>query len=258
MRRPCDSDDDRDDRVHRIAGTICLAARQFDRAVPCQGGAASHPCRRTCRPATDHREAGQALVGRAYLPLSSRSRRGHPAHRHNAPDSGPPPREIALSAAGSQTSRRSAFRSLLAAAGAAAAGLLGGKAHAATADTNGIITGPDEAQQAEPKQPPLFSGHKVHNGLVYIAGKGYHEAGDIKVHTKAVLDSLEAELKKAGSSMDKVLKVNVYLHDLEDYAGMNEMYRGRFGANPPVRTTIAAYGGIPGKSLVEIDCIAAL
>ena len=67
---------------------------------------------------------------------------------------------------------------------------------------------------------------------------------------------------RAGTStmetMDKVLKVNVYLHDLEDYAGMNEVYRGRFGPNPPVRTTIAAYGGIPGKSLVEIDCIAAL
>ena len=167
-----------------------------------------------------------------------------------------------MSAAGSQTSRRSAVRSFFATVGAATVGMFAGKAHAATADANGIITGLDEtqqqAQQGEAKQPPLFAGHKIHNGLVYIAGKGYHEAGDIKVHTKAVLDSLEAELKKAGSSMDKVLKVNVYLHDLEDYAGMNEMYRGRFGANPPVRTTIAAYGGIPGKSLVEIDCIAAL
>lgn len=163
-----------------------------------------------------------------------------------------------MSATQTDTTRRSAFRSLFAAVGATAAGFFGGKAHAAAADANGIITGPDESQQAEPKQAPLFSGHKVHNGLVYIAGKGYHEAGDIKVHTKAVLDSVEAELKKAGSSMDKVLKVNVYLHDLEDYAGMNEVYRGRFGPNPPVRTTIAAYGGIPGKSLVEIDCIAAL
>ena len=39
--------------------------------------------------------------------------------------------------------------------------------------------------------------------------------------------------------------------------GMNAVFRGRFGANPPVRTTIACYGGIPGSSLVEIDCIAA-
>ena len=67
-----------------------------------------------------------------------------------------------------------------------------------------------------------------------------------------------AELKKAGSSMDKVLKVNVYLHDIKDYAAMNEAYRGRFGSKPPVRTTIAVYGGVPGSSLVEMDAIAAL
>ena len=58
--------------------------------------------------------------------------------------------------------------------------------------------------------------------------------------------------------MDKVLKVNVYLHDLNDYQGMNDVYRGRFGENPPVRTTVAVFGGVPGDSLVEIDCIAAL
>ncbi|MBI3282280.1 MAG: RidA family protein, partial [Acidobacteria bacterium] len=79
---------------------------------------------------------------------------------------------------------------------------------------------------------------------------------DIKAHTKHVLDDLEKRLAMAGSSMEKVLKVNVYLNDLKDYAGMNEVFRGRFGAEPPVRTTIAAAGGIPGNSLVEIDCIA--
>jgi enamine deaminase RidA (YjgF/YER057c/UK114 family) len=45
---------------------------------------------------------------------------------------------------------------------------------------------------------------------------------------------------------------------LNDYAAMNEVFRGRFGEKPPVRTTVAAYGGIPGDSLVEMDCIAAL
>lgn len=158
------------------------------------------------------------------------------------------------------TSRRSAFRSLFAAVGATAAGLFGGRAQAASRDA-GIVTIADEGQQppaGAPKPPPLFSSVKVHGGLVFVAGKGYHEEGDIKVHTKQVLDQLEAELKKAGSSMDKVLKVNVYLHDLQDYAAMNEVFRGRFGPNPPVRTTIACYGGVPGKSLVEMDCIAAL
>ena len=56
--------------------------------------------------------------------------------------------------------------------------------------------------------------------------------------------------------MDKVLKCNVYLNDLADYQAMNDVFRGRFGENPPVRTTIAAAGGIPGNSLVEIDVIA--
>jgi len=93
---------------------------------------------------------------------------------------------------------------------------------------------------------------------VYVAGKGEHTPGDITAHTVSVLNQIEEELKKAGSSMDKVLKVNVYLHDIKDYDGMNDAYRGRFGSRPPVRTTIACYGGIPGRSLVEIDCIAAL
>lgn len=106
------------------------------------------------------------------------------------------------------------------------------------------------------QEVPLFSGGVVHNGLVYIAGKGAHFEGDITAHTKHVLDEVQKELEKNGSSMEHVLKCNVYLADLADYKKMNEAYRGRFGKKPPVRTTIAAYGGIPGNSLVEIDCIA--
>lgn len=103
---------------------------------------------------------------------------------------------------------------------------------------------------------PLFSGHTKFNNLVFVAGKGAHFEGDITAHTNHVLDEIEKELKKAGSSMEKVLKVNVYLHDLNDYKKMNEAYKGRFGNKPPVRTTVAVYGGVPGNSLVEIDCIA--
>ena len=105
---------------------------------------------------------------------------------------------------------------------------------------------------------PLFSSSIVHGGLVYIAGKGAHFEGDIKAHTDHVLNELAEALEEAGSSMENVLKVNVYLHDIHDYTEMNEVYRGRFGEEPPVRTTVACFGGIPGDSLVEIDCIAAL
>ena len=92
--------------------------------------------------------------------------------------------------------------------------------------------------------------------LLFIAGVGAHFEGDIKAHTKHVLDEIQKRLESVGSSMEKVVKVNVYLNDLKDYAGMNEVFLGRFGPEPPVRTTIAAAGGIPGNSLVEIDCIA--
>jgi len=104
---------------------------------------------------------------------------------------------------------------------------------------------------------PLFSGATKFNGMIFIAGKGAHFAGDIKSHTDHVLKELEKELQAAGSSMEKVLKVNVYLDDIKDYKDMNEVYKGRFGKNPPVRTTVAvAKGGVPGDSLVEMDCIA--
>ncbi len=107
-----------------------------------------------------------------------------------------------------------------------------------------------------PAKPGLFNSAVAYGNLLFIAGKGAHVPGDIKSHTKIVLDDLKAELERAGSSMSKVLKCNVYLNDLKDYDGMNEVFRGSFGDEPPVRTTIAAAGGIPGNSLVEIDVIA--
>jgi 2-iminobutanoate/2-iminopropanoate deaminase len=110
----------------------------------------------------------------------------------------------------------------------------------------------------KPDKTPLFNSTVSVGNLLFIAGVGYHQEGDIKVHTKGVLDSIQQQLEGVGSSMDKVVKCNVYLNDLKDYAGMNEIFQGRFGAEPPVRTTIAAAGGIPGNSLVEIDVIAVL
>ena len=109
-----------------------------------------------------------------------------------------------------------------------------------------------------PATPPLFNPTVLYGNLVFISGIGYHEPGDIKLHTQKVLEQMKAQLEAAGSSMEKVLKVNVYLNDLKDYAAMNEVFKGAFGPEPGVRTTIAAAGGIPGNSLVEIDCIACL
>ncbi len=110
----------------------------------------------------------------------------------------------------------------------------------------------------KPEKTPLFSGVVSYGGLVFVSGVGAHFEGDITAHTKHVLDEIQKKLTEAGSSMEKVVKVNVYLNDLKDYKAMNDAFLGRFGPEPPVRTTIAAAGGIPGNSLVEIDCIATL
>ena len=147
-------------------------------------------------------------------------------------------------------------RGLVKAVVAGAAVAAGSVAGTAKAQGAGALTKKVHYRGAKPTGTPVFSGAISFGNLVFVAGKGAHFEGDIRAHTKHVLDEIEAELKNAGSSMEKVLKVNVYLNDLKDYDAMNEVYRGRFGAEPPVRTTVAPAGGIPGKSLVEIDCIA--
>ncbi len=150
-----------------------------------------------------------------------------------------------------QEQRRSAFKKIFAT-------LLGvtGLSAVAKADTAGAAEEKVCRNIVTQDEIPLFSGSTTFGGLVFVAGKGAHFEGDIKAHTDHVLKELEKELVRAGSSMDKVLKVNVYLADLNDYKAMNEVFRGRFGPKPPVRTTVATYGGVPGNSLVEMDCIA--
>ena len=109
------------------------------------------------------------------------------------------------------------------------------------------------------KGQPLYSPELSFGNLVFVSGKGagVKATGDIEAQTKTVLDQIEESLKLAGSSMDKVLKVNVYLTDIKNFEGMNQSYLNRFGVEPSVRTTVAVMA-LPDGSLVEIDCIAHL
>src|SRR5437899_8325325 len=89
---------------------------------------------------------------------------------------------------------------------------------AAAATTVKAQTGPTKKVHykngKKPAKPSLFSGAVSYGNLLFIAGKGAHVPGDIKSHTKIVLDEVQAELENAGSSMDKVLKCSVFLNDL--------------------------------------------
>ncbi len=111
------------------------------------------------------------------------------------------------------------------------------------------------ADGKKPEKTPLFSPAVSYGNLLFLSGVGAHFEGDIKAHTKHVLDEIQQKLEAAGSSMEKVLKAQVYLADLKDYAAMNEVFLGRFGSEPPVRTTVSV-AGVPGNSLVEIDVVA--
>jgi len=150
-----------------------------------------------------------------------------------------------------EKNRRSFLKKGLA-AGAGAAALGAQSAKADDKPTKRVIY----ADGKKPEKTPLFNSTVAYGNLLFIAGVGAHFPGDIKAHTKHVLDSIQKQLESVGSSMDKVLKCNVYLNDLKDYKEMNEEFQGRFGSEPPVRTTVAPAGGIPGNSLVEIDVIA--
>ena len=104
-----------------------------------------------------------------------------------------------------------------------------------------------------------MSSVRRHGNLLFLSGRGGYgsEPFTIEKHTDHCLNLIEQSLIQAGSSMEKVLKVNVMIDDIANYDGLNAAYRGRFGANPPARTTAAVQkGGISGNSLLILDCIA--
>src|SRR5688500_14581547 len=102
----------------------------------------------------------------------------------------------------------------------------------------------------------------IDGDLVFLAGQGptdpatgefVHE--DVGAQTRRTLANVKAILEAAGSSLDKVIRCNVYLKDIGDFAAMNEVYGRTFTAPYPARTTIQA-GALPGGIAVEIECTA--
>ena len=102
----------------------------------------------------------------------------------------------------------------------------------------------------------------VHNGLIYISGQGANDAGavqgaDITSHTTKVMDNVKKLVEAGGGSMDSILQLTVYLANLDYYDGMNKVFKDYFPNGGPARTTVAV-AGVPGHSLLEINCIAAV
>lgn len=102
------------------------------------------------------------------------------------------------------------------------------------------------------------------NGLVFVSGQlglnpttGDFEGETVALQTAQALKNVDAILQAAGTDMAHVVKVTVYLSDIDHYGEMNEIYSTYFDAEPPARAAFAVKG-LPKNGLVEIEAIAAM
>jgi 2-iminobutanoate/2-iminopropanoate deaminase len=110
---------------------------------------------------------------------------------------------------------------------------------------------------------PISHAVKVGN-LIFVSGWPGHDknlqivAGDFAAQMRQALENVRLTLEYAGSSIDKIAKVNIFLDSRADFETMNTIYREFFGSDPamwPARTTVEAR--LPRKEfLLEIDCVA--
>jgi 2-iminobutanoate/2-iminopropanoate deaminase len=175
----------------------------------------------------------------------------------------------------STTRRNFAARIASGFAGMGLAGLFDGSAQAAniagtTAGTTAAITedqsgvrklGYDgKATDGSGFITPLI----VHNGVIYIAGQGAHSLNpkeefpaDAETHTTKVLENVKTLVEAGGGTMDSILQLTVFLTKIEDFEAMNKVFKTYFPHGGPARTTVAV-AALPGQSLVEINCTAAV
>ena len=107
-----------------------------------------------------------------------------------------------------------------------------------------------------------FSSAVKGGGFVFVSGctafldrKTEVLVEGIEAQTRETLEVIKDTLEAAGSSLDKVVKVTVFLRNAEDFAKMNEVYRTFFPKDPPARSTIVT-GLVLPQMLIEIECMA--
>lgn len=100
------------------------------------------------------------------------------------------------------------------------------------------------------------------NGFVFTAGQlgldpatGKLVEGDVTDQARQALKNLQAILEAAGSSLEQVVKVTVFLKDINDFKRVNEVYAEFFKASPPARSAVQV-AALPLGALVEIEAVA--
>jgi 2-iminobutanoate/2-iminopropanoate deaminase len=101
------------------------------------------------------------------------------------------------------------------------------------------------------------------NGLLYTSGQialkndGTMVSNDIKKQTKQVLENLKVILEDNNSSITNIIKVNIFLENMDDFGIVNVIYADFFAGHKPVRSTVAVEE-LPNNALIEMDLIATI
>jgi 2-iminobutanoate/2-iminopropanoate deaminase len=100
------------------------------------------------------------------------------------------------------------------------------------------------------------------NGLIFLSGQVALDpksaeliSGDVRQQTERTLENLKGVLEAAGANLNHVVKVTIFLKNMNDFAGMNEVYARYFPKLPPARSTVEV-ARLPKDALVEIELIA--
>lgn len=110
-----------------------------------------------------------------------------------------------------------------------------------------------------PKPGGPYSQGVLAEKFVFVAGqvgtdpKSGKLPEGIAAQTKQTLENVKAIVEAAGATLNDVIRVGVYLRDIQDFSAMNDVYRTYFIQNQPARSTIQA--GLVGQFLIEIDCV---
>jgi len=115
-----------------------------------------------------------------------------------------------------------------------------------------------------PKAVGAYSQAIMHQGMLYTSGQigldsasGQMVADDVESQTKQVVSNLSAVISAAGGDLNQIIKVTIFLEDMNDFPIVNQIYAAWLGNHRPARSTVAV-AALPLAAKVEMDCVVAI
>ncbi|WP_038248281.1 Rid family detoxifying hydrolase [Ghiorsea bivora] len=115
-----------------------------------------------------------------------------------------------------------------------------------------------------PKAVGAYSQAVKHQGMLYTSGQigldptsGHMVADDVVNQTKQVVANLTAVIEAAGGQLNQIVKVTIFLENMDDFPKVNQIYADWLGEHRPARSTVAV-AALPLAAKVEMDCVVAI